>query len=161
MKSEWGRMCKRLSRMQCWEQGRQCFRNQERGHMEDEPQGTLCQPPGTCSNISDHHLKVWGLHPGIQWPWFHAKTVTRPSSLSFLRQLASAPLHSDCLLPNLGLLSLYLGSSCITWQALAFLLVPSRPFCTLELLGGKRGFYNSNVQIIPQTNKIRMSGDVG
>lgn len=85
------------------------------------------------------------------------------SSLAFrLRHLAFAPRHSACHSPsNLGLVP-------CTWalnlaNLLASLLVTSRPFCTLESLSVCVcvGFYNSDAQVIPQTNVIRASGGRG
>ena len=135
--------------------GRQGFRNQGRGQMEDKPQCTHCPPPDTCNSISDYPLKASGLDPGIQWLWLHAQTATRPSSLAFLlRYLASPPLHT----PSLQFRPVPLApgfSLCHPEGLLASLLIPPGHLHFSITWGG---FYNSDVQVIPQTNEIRMSG---
>lgn len=86
-----------------------------------------------------------------------AKTVTKPSTCLLVEIIASAPLlYNDCLLPDLGLFLLYLGSS-LSCKS------PGFPSCSLQAIlllsiiwGTGVGLSNPDVQVLGQANEIRI-----
>lgn len=121
--------------------------------MEDKPQCTPCPPLDICNSISDYPLKASGLDPGIRWLWLHAQTATKPSSLAFLlRYLAFPALHIPSLQFRPFLASGF--SLCHPAGVLAFLLIPPGHLYFSITWGG---VCNSDAQVIPRTNEIRMA----